>query len=225
LADSHSILAHHFDTLEQQRESQTVGMWIFLGTEVLLFGALFTAYMAYRFYYAPAFEAASNHLVAAIGGVNTLVLLTSSLTMALGVHAAREGKQRMLLTCLLLTAALGGVFMGLKVLEYWIDYREQLVPGLAFDKEMWGTLERPVEWRQVALFFSFYYILTGLHAVHMLVGIGLLLVMALLAWRGRFPPVNYVPVELAGLYWHFVDIVWIFLLPLLYLIGQRHSLL
>lgn len=222
MSDHHAFLAHHFDTIQQQREAQAVGMWMFLATEVLLFGALFVSYTAYRTFYPEAFEAGSSHLIALIGGGNTVVLLTSSLTMAMAVYAAQTGKRRMLVLCLLLTIALGLVFLGVKAVEYWIDYREALVPGLAFDEQRW--IEEGVNPHHVALFFSFYYIMTGVHAVHMIGGISVMGVMTFLAYRGRFPKENYMPVEMAGLYWHFVDIVWIFLLPMLYLIGTRHSL-
>ncbi len=215
-------LAHHFRSLEQQRAAQLLGMWIFLATELLIFGALWTGYAVYRFYYGPAFEAASRHLSLWLGTVNTVVLLASSLTMALAVHAAHGGQRRRLVTCLTLTALLGATFLAVKALEYWIDFREQLVPGLAFDTPAWPRLG--VDPRHVQLFFALYYVMTGLHAVHLLVGIGLLSVIAILAQLGRFSPENYVGVELSGLYWHFIDVVWIYLFPLLYLVGTRSSL-
>jgi cytochrome c oxidase subunit 3 len=215
-------LAHHFHSLEQQHASQLLGMWIFLATELLIFGAMWTGYAAYRFNYAPAFEAASRHLSVFIGTLNTIVLLASSLTMALAVRAAQVGSRRSLLVCLLLTAALGATFLGVKAVEYWIDYVEKLVPGLAFDPQEWSR--QGIDARHVQLFLMFYYIMTGLHAVHLIVGIGLLLVMTLLAWRGHFTPEHYMGVELSGLYWHFVDVVWIYLFPLLYLVGTRTSL-
>jgi len=220
-----TLVAHHFDTLEQQREADTLGMWVFLATEVMVFGALFTGYAAYRGTHAEEFEAASRHLNVLIGGVNTIVLLTSSLTMALSVHATRVGRQRRLVTCLVLTALLGTMFMGFKAVEYYIDYRDNLVPGLAFRTSDWTERGlRAENVRFVQLFLLFYYIMTGLHALHLTVGIGLLIVLAVLAARGRFGPEYYMPVEVSGLYWHFVDVVWIFLLPLLYLIGTHTSL-
>jgi cytochrome c oxidase subunit 3 len=210
----------HYETLAHQEESTTLGMWIFLATEVLIFGALFTGYTAYRAIYSASFEAASGRLNLLIGGVNTVVLLTSSLTMALAVHAVRLNRQRRLVTCLILTAAMGAAFLVLKAVEYYTDYREQLVPILAFDPSEWTSGEvRP---GQVQLF---YYCLTGLHAVHLTIGITILLVLAVMAARRRFTPAYHAPVEIWGLYWHFVDIIWIFLLPLLYLIGTRTSLL
>jgi len=225
LATNHAVLAHHFEDLEQQRETAEFGMWMFLATEVLIFGALFTCYAVYRLRYPQDFEAASAKLNIWIGSLNTIVLLSSSLTMALSVHAARVGRQQMLLTCLLLTILLGGTFLGFKVLEYYEDYREDLVPGLAFDPGEWTKIEGaegPVNPQRVQLMLVFYYIMTGLHAVHMIVGMGLLVWLVIEARKGLLTPVRYMPVEVIGLYWHFVDIVWIFLLPLLYLTGTHH---
>jgi cytochrome c oxidase subunit 3 len=219
MADKSAVLWHHFDDLSHQHEANALGMWAFLATEVLVFGALFTGYAAYRFSYAEAFEEASSRLNVLIAAVNTVVLLTSSLTMALSVWAAQVGRRRMLVWCLLLTALLGTAFLVFKVVEYSEDYREQLVPGLAFDPGKWKDTNPA----HVQLFLAFYYIMTGLHAVHLTVGIGIVLFLALMAWRGAYTPAYYAPVEMWGLYWHFVDIVWIFLLPLLYLIG-RHEL-
>jgi cytochrome c oxidase subunit III len=221
VSDRHAVLAHQFDTLPQQREAQALGMWIFLATELLIFGALFTGYVVYRARDPYDFAVASMHLNLPIGALNTLILLTSSLTMALAVHAAQTGRKRALVRCLLLTALLGMAFMAFKAVEYATDYRDQLVPRLAFDPQQWRDLSANPN--HVQLFLMFYYVMTGLHGVHVMVGIGLIAVMAVLAQRGRFPAENYMPVELTGLYWHFVDIVWIFLLPLLYLIGTRTS--
>ncbi|HZV04349.1 MAG TPA: cytochrome c oxidase subunit 3 [Gemmataceae bacterium] len=220
-----TILAHHFASLEQQRETATFGMWMFLATEVLIFGAVFTCYAVYRLRYAADFEAASARLNILIGSINTIVLLSSSLTMALSVHATRVGRRQMLLTCLLLTILLGGMFLGFKVVEYYKDYVENLVPGLAFDPSEWTKVEGtegPVHPQRVQLMLVFYYIMTGLHAAHMIVGMGLLIWLVVEARKGLLTPVRYMPVEVIGLYWHFVDIVWIFLLPLLYLTGTHH---
>jgi cytochrome c oxidase subunit 3 len=196
-------------------------MWVFLATEVMVFGVLFTGYTAYRAEYPESFTAASRRLNVTIGGINTVVLLTSSLTMALSVYAARLGQQKMLVRGLVLTALLGTVFMALKAVEYSLDYKENLVPRLRFQPDEWTG--PGVDAKQVELFLMFYYIMTGLHALHLTVGIAVLAVIAYLAWRGAYSPENYSPVEVAGLYWHFVDVIWIFLLPLLYLIGTRHS--
>jgi cytochrome c oxidase subunit 3 len=215
-------LRHQFESLEQQHEAGTLGMWVFLATEVMVFGALFTGYAAYRAIYPEAFAAASGHLNVLIGGVNTLVLLTSSLTMALAVHAVQVGQRRMLVGCLVLTAVLGAAFMVLKAVEYYTDYVDRLVPGLAFEPRQWTELG--VSPDQVQLFLLFYYLMTGLHALHLTIGIVVLIVLAVLARRGSFSPEYYSPVEVSGLYWHFVDVVWIFLLPLLYLIGTHTRL-
>lgn len=225
MSTNHAVLAHHFEDLEQQRETAEFGMWLFLATEILIFGAIFTAYTVYRLRYPHDFEAASARLNVLIGSVNTIVLLSSSLTMVLSVHATRVGRRQMLLTCLLLTILLGATFLGLKVVEYYIDYKENLVPGLAFDSGEWTKLDGeqgPVQPQRVQLMLAFYYIMTGLHAVHMIIGMGLLVWLVSEARKGLLTPVRYMPVEVIGLYWHFVDIVWIFLLPLLYLTGKHH---
>lgn len=214
-------LAHHFADLGQQRESLTLGMWIFLATEMLLFGGMFAGYTAYRALYHHAFEETSRHLLLAIGGPNTLVLLGSSLTMALAVHAAQTDAHRRLYTCLVLTALLGSVFLALKFLEYYIDYEHHLVPALSFRPQEW--IDRGVDPNRVKLFLAFYYIMTGIHAVHLTVAVGLIAVLAVLAFRGHYAGGHFAPVEVAGLYWHFVDVIWLFLLPLLYLVGTRHS--
>ena len=220
---NHSILAHHFEDLEQQRETETMGMWLFLATEILIFGAIFTGYTIYRVRYPRDFEAASAKLNVLIGSINTIVLLSSSLTMALSVHATRVGRQKMLMTCLTLTIVLGATFLGLKALEYYSDYEDFLVPGLRFRPGEWTELTPPANPQHVQLMLAFYYIMTGLHAVHMLVGMGLLVWLVLRARQGMLTPVRYMAIEVIGLYWHFVDIVWIFLLPLLYLTGTHHG--
>jgi cytochrome c oxidase subunit 3 len=223
LSTNHSALAHHFEDLGQQRETEMMGMWLFLATEVLIFGAIFTCYTVYRLNFPHDFEASSSRLNVLIGSINTIVLLSSSLTMALSVHATRVGRQQMLLTCLGLTILLGGTFLGLKAVEYYEDYKEDLVPGVRFNPAEWTEMRPPANPQRVQLMLAFYYIMTGLHAVHMLVGMGLLIWLLLRARRGELTPVRYMAVEVVGLYWHFVDIVWIFLLPLLYLTGTHHG--
>jgi cytochrome c oxidase subunit 3 len=210
---------HHFDDLEHQQQATLFGMWIFLATEVLIFGGIFTGYTVYRIQYTPAFEVASRHLNLWIGGINTLVLLTSSLTMVLAIDAIRHGRSRASARQLLLTAALGTAFLAFKAAEYYLDYRENLIPGFAFNPTEWTALNvRP---QQVQLFLVFYYFLTGLHAIHLFIGIAVVLILAWMTHRERFSSEYYSPVESWGLYWHFVDLVWVFLLPLLYLIGSR----
>jgi cytochrome c oxidase subunit III len=215
-----ALLAHHFDDIEQQRDAERLGMWIFLATEVLIFGALFTGYFVYRSWYPKDFEAVSGKLNVLIGAINTVVLLASSLTMALSVYAVRVGRQRMLINCLILTAALGTTFMVLKGIEYYADYRDGLVPNTdRFDDAEW-TKEN-VSPQKVILFLVFYYVMTGLHAVHLTIGIGIIIWLIVRAWRGTLSPEQYIPVEVSGLYWHLIDVVWIFLLPVLYLTGTH----
>ena len=208
-----AALAHHFDDLEQQRNASTFGMWVFLATEVLFFGVLFATYAIYRAWYADAFAAASHELDVTLGTINTAVLITSSLTMALGVHAAQLGQRKLLMTFLVLTMVLGATFLGIKSVEYYHKFVEHHVPGPSFQFEK-------AHIRHAQIFFSLYFVMTGLHALHMVIGLGIMLVMLWLAWRGTITPEYYSPIEISGLYWHFVDIVWIFLFPLLYLIHQ-----
>jgi cytochrome c oxidase subunit III len=244
-ANGSTVLAHHFEDLGQQHDAATLGMWVFLATELMVFGGLFAGYTVYRVSYPESFEQASQHLNIVIAAVNTVVLLTSSLTMALGVWAVQVGRSRTLTYCLIVTALLGTTFLVIKVFEYYGDYRDKLVPGLSFDVYDWVPKQEkykapdispnlepadrtmPVEvtvafGERVKLFFAFYYIMTGLHAVHLIVGVAILAVLAVQASRGRFTPEYYSPVEVAGLYWHFVDVVWIILLPILYLVGTLH---
>jgi cytochrome c oxidase subunit III len=220
MASSHAATHwHHFDNLEHQQQATLFGMWIFLATEILIFGGIFTAYTVYRIAYVDAFEVASRQLNLWIGGINTLVLLTSSLTMVLAIHAIRQGRSHSSALHLLLTAALGTTFFGFKAVEYYLDYRENLVPIFAFNPTEWAALNvRP---EHVQLFFIFYYFLTGLHAIHLLIGIAVVLVLAWLTRRDHFSAEYHSPIESWGLYWHFIDVVWVFLLPLLYLVGSR----
>jgi len=212
-SESQSALAHQFDDLEQQSEAVTIGMWAFLITEVLFFGGLFTGYAVYRAMYPQSFAEASRHLDVVLGAVNTAVLICSSLTMALAVRAAQFSQRAALIGFLLATMLLGSVFLGVKVVEYSDKFAHHLVPGRAFTFE--GS-HAP----QAQLFFSFYFAMTGMHAVHMIIGLGILAVLVVLAWRGRFSSEYYAPIDVTGLYWHFVDIVWIFLFPFLYLISR-----
>jgi cytochrome c oxidase subunit 3 len=213
-AHHHPALQHHFDDLGQQQEASTLGMWVFLTTEIMFFGGLFMAYVLYRAWYPGAFAAASHHLDVWLGTVNTAVLIGSSLTMALAVHAAQLGGRRTLVVFLLLTMVLGAVFLGIKAVEYAHKFEEGLIPGPAFH------FEGP-QARHAQIFFSLYFAMTGMHALHMVVGLGIMGVMVWLSARGRFSEEYYTPIEISGLYWHFVDIVWIFLFPLLYLIGRH----
>jgi cytochrome c oxidase subunit 3 len=198
-------------------------MWTFLATEVMFFGGLFAGFAAYRFTDPTAFAAACKKLLLWAGTINTFVLLTSSLTMALAVRAGQQGNAKHQVTYLRLTMLLATVFLGIKAFEYYKEYTESLVPGLNFS---WEHLEirgaTPHVIKQTELFFVFYFFMTGLHAIHMVIGIGVMSWMAVLAGRGRFTAEYHTPLELTGLYWHFVDMVWVFLFPLLYLI-ERHK--
>jgi len=213
-ADARAVAAHHFDSPAQQREAASLGMWVFLVTEVMFFGGLFLAYAVYRWSFPRAFAAASRELDIVLGTTNTAVLIASSLTMALAVRSAQRGKRRPLVLFLLLTMVLGSVFLGIKTYEYHHKFVEGLVPGAAFHFE--GE-----EAAHAEIFFCLYFAMTGLHALHMIIGLGVLAVMLVLGARGRFGPLYHNPVECSGLYWHFVDIVWIFLFPLLYLVGRH----
>lgn len=213
-AGASSHVAHQFDSAEQQRSAAELGMWLFLITEVLFFGGLFLAYSIYRFMFPEAFVAGSLKLDLWLGAFNTLVLLTSSLTMALAVNAAEEGKQARLLLFLLATMALGATFLGIKAFEYAHKWHEHLIPGATFVLE-------GVDRSHAQMFFILYFTMTGLHALHMVIGIAVLAALWLMAAVGRFSAAYNNPIYVAGLYWHFVDIVWIFLYPLLYLVGGR----
>ena len=208
-------VSHQFEDLAQQKESATLGMWAFLITEVLFFGGLFTAYIVYRTAYPAAFALASHQLDIMLGAVNTAVLLASSLTMAMAVHGAQEGKRSKSLRFLLLTGLLGFVFLGIKAVEYAHKFEHHLFPDQSFQ---FDSPNAP----HAKLYFALYFTLTGMHALHMIIGIGILAVILRMAMKGAFTKEWHVPVEIFGLYWHFVDIVWIFLFPLLYLV-HRHG--
>ena len=248
----HPRLQHHFETMAQQKEAATLGMWVFLLTEVLFFGGLFFAYFIYRIWYFDAFAEASRTLAIGWGALNTAVLILSSLTMALAVRAAQTNEQKAIVRWLILTMILGAVFLGVKVIEYADKFEHRHVPGPNFVWESEhaasggtaaadehggaeaaaavaaGTGHRPAGHggldlqRLTQIYFSLYFTMTGLHALHMIVGIGIMLVITRMAAKGTFSESYYTPVEIAGLYWHFVDLVWIFLFPLLYLV-ERHN--
>jgi len=214
---------HYFEDLQTQKEAASLGMWLFLVTEVMFFGGLFLAYAVYRALYPAAFAHGSHLLSWELGAFNTFVLILSSLTMALGVHAAATGRRKATSAYLLLTILLGSAFLGVKVVEYKDKFDHHLVPGPSFGAVAAAGADAahgfPPELSHAGqIYFSLYFAMTGLHAVHMLAGIPLLAWLALAAWRGHYTAEYHVPVENVGLYWHFVDIVWIFLFPLLYLI-------
>lgn len=277
MTQHHSVLAHHFDTLEQQKEAATLGMWTFLATEIMLFGGVFLAYTIYRGAYPEVFAAGAHHLNLVLGTINTVVLLCSSLTVALAVYSAEHGNRNRMVLLLLATIALGLTFMVIKAFEYGEKFshcfdaqsHECLVPGEWFKwpAEEGGTgvavgaesgaghgaaaegageaeghgegaqtpgqgtairpnssvvappiVEIPREERRYQLFFILYFLATGLHALHMIIGTTLIGVIAWIGWRGGIPPEKTTLVENGGLYWHLIDIVWVFLFPLFYLI-------
>ena len=243
-------LAHHFESMEQQNQANTLGIWLFLGTEILFFGAILGAYAIYRDRYSEAFALASEMLNVGVAAFNTVVLIGSSMTVVLAVHAVRLGRNGQLQLWLWMTLLLGAVFLGVKVYEYHADYVENMIPGLgAYDhkkafypkewNEKWVDHEKKHHtgpWTekdqeeaelvakqmvpQGEMFFCFYFITTGLHATHMIIGMAIFLVVIYYARQGTYTPTHRSPIEVLGLYWHFVDIVWVWLFPLLYLI--RH---
>jgi cytochrome c oxidase subunit III len=223
-------LGEQYRNREQAHETAALGMWVFLVTEVMFFAPLFLGLAAYRFQFPDAFERASEKLNWVIGGINTVVLLVSSLFMVLAVHEVKCGRQKRVVNYLLLTALLGVSFLFLKAYEYYTDYRDNLIPGWRFVDSEWISEEglapgqkplTPAEVPHVKLFLVFYWFMTALHGVHVTIGIGVVLVIAHLAHRRHFSPSYYTPVDVTALYWHFVDTVWIFLLPMLYLLGTH----
>ena len=232
----HPGLQHHFANMEQQREAGTLGMWVFLVTEIMFFGGMFLAYTLYRSKYPTAFASGSNHLDITLGAVNTGVLILSSFTMALAVYGTQVGKRRLQIFCLSLTIVLGLTFLGIKAVEYKDKYVDNLIPGTLipghpfhpavqapgepFDEHKLHLLPG-AEVQNVEMFYWIYFAMTGMHAVHMVIGVGLLSFLLFFSARGRYGPEYYNPIEVTGLYWHFVDIVWIFLFPLLYLLGRH----
>ena len=206
-------LHEQFDTSRQQLKASKLGMWTFLATEILLFGALFCVYAYYRFKFPQGYALGSKHTDVVLGTIETAVLLTSSLTMALSIRAIRLAQRRGAILLLLITAAFGIAFLGIHASEYVHEWHEYLLPGDRFDTSL-----RAVTGTE--MFFTLYYVMTVLHALHVTIGLGALLVLAMLTWRDRFSPTYFTPVELGGLYWHLVDIVWIFLFPLFYLVSR-----
>ena len=237
-------LRHHFADVEQQRNAASLGMWWFLGTEIMFFGGMFCGYLVYRRIYFPEFAVASKSLDLFVGTFNTIVLICSSLTVAQAVRAAQLGNRKLQVRMLLLTLLFGLSFLGIKTYEWGQKYKEHHIP--TFDYNVIGgegdlvkghehllgidkVKKDPVKLRQreaeiqrhTKIFYSLYFALTGMHAIHMIVGVGIFIVITWMAHKGRFTPEYHTPLEIAGLYWHFVDIVWIYLFPLLYLIDRK----
>jgi cytochrome c oxidase subunit 3 len=215
---SEKYLKHHFVNAAQQMDADMLGMWTFLITEVLFFGGMFAAYAVYRDLYPEAFAATSEFMNVKIGAANTAVLICSSLTMAMAVRSAQLSRRNALIRYLFGTLFFGGIFLGVKAYEYHEKYIEHLIPGPNFHPEHLA----PQFMHHSQILFFLYFCMTGMHAVHMIVGVGLLTFLIIQAYRNIFNANNFVTVEMIGLYWHFVDIVWIFLFPLLYLIGHWH---
>jgi cytochrome c oxidase subunit 3 len=237
----HHAYQHQFESAAQQHEAAALGMWAFLATEVLFFGGVFAAYAIYRHTYFEEFKAASHRLYDWVGLFNTGVLLCSSLTAALAVRSAQLVQRENVFRFLVLTSILGTTFLVVKAGEYYVDYREHLIPGQSFqledadfpkdmpgyDSQQAGFVDpyksedeatRKDFTQHARMFFLFYFIMTGIHATHMIVGIAILLILAVRVKHGAYQFQNHNTIEMIGLYWHFVDVVWIFLYPLLYLI-------
>lgn len=208
---------HHFETEAQQREAASFGMWLFLLTEIMFFGGLFMAYLLYRNWYNPAFVHASHTLNIWLGAINTGVLITSGFAMAMAVYAAEVRKKGMLVLCLGLTNLFGIAFLVVKYFEYAEKFRDHHVPGLQFSIADFASLGVDMA-QKTQIYYSLYFAMTGMHALHMIIGIVLIFWYMVRANRGEFTEGYVAPIENFGLYWHFVDIVWIFLFPLLYLI-------
>ena len=219
----HPRLQHHFESMSQQHDASSLGMWIFLSTEVLFFGGLFLAYGFYRWLYYDAFIAASHHQNIILGGINTAVLICSSLTVAMSIYFAQRNRQKAVVVMVILTMLLGLAFLGIKAIEYKEHFDHHLFPGPHF--QLQDDPKTAVNETQFAgtaqMFYVLYFFMTGLHAFHMVIGLGIYAWLLLRSMKKEFGPDYYSPLEAGGLYWHFVDIVWIFLFPMLYLIGRH----
>lgn len=214
-------LAHHFDTEGQQAGSAKFGMWVFLATEILMFSGLFLAYFIVRMFYPDMVLSSHELLDKTMGGINTVVLLTSSFTMAMGVRAAQLGDKKGVVNNIILTILFACVFMVVKYFEYTGKFAHGIFPGKYFDYAAASEYAHEHGHELLGkphIFFGLYFVMTGLHGVHVVVGIGVLIWVLLRAQKGEFGPRYYTPVENVGLYWHLVDLVWIFLFPLLYLV-------
>jgi cytochrome c oxidase subunit 3 len=234
-AEHPAYLRHHFNSVEQQADTTHFAMWLFLLTEVMFFGGLFTAYLIYRNWYYPAFVSGSHQLNVVWGTTNTVVLIFSSFTMAMGVWCSETRRRKGLVLCLSLTLFLGLVFLGIKTIEYREKIEMHHVPGFHYSLQSFLDPEsNPEVYREyhdkplaldmaqhTELYFSLYFVMTGMHALHMIIGIGILAFMIFRARAGAYTEGHVTFVENFGLYWHFVDIVWIYLFALLYLISRH----
>ncbi len=203
--------AHHFSSWAAQKHAERMGMWLFLATEILLFAGLFTGYTVYRYLYPETFHRASRFLDVYLGTANTIVLITSSFTVAMAVYFAKSGRNRLVALMLLLSFAMGAAFLSVKGFEYAHKFQEGALPGKFYSMKELTLPGAP-------MFFTVYFLTTGLHAFHVIVGMSILMWVAIRALRDEFTPKHYTAVELGGLYWHLVDLIWIFLYPLLYLV-------
>lgn len=211
---ANSYVAHQFDSMEQQKSSATLGMWLFLATEIMFFGGFFMAYIVYRLLYPAGFQAASEQLDVWLATVNTVFLLSSSFFVALAVHAGQLGHSKKIALYLGLTMLMALLFLGFKAYEYHHEYVEMLIPGLNF------TFPAPHE-KSAMIFFSLYFGMTGMHALHMIIGVAIMIVLIIMSLKNKFNAEYHNPIEIFGLYWHFVDIVWLFIWPLLYMISPQ----
>lgn len=207
-------VAHHFDSADTQFDAGKMGIWLFLVTEILLFGGLFCAFAIFRSWYFDAFVEGHHHLDWKMGSLNTVVLLASSLTMALAVRAAQTNNKSLTALLLGLTLACAGIFLVIKYGEYSHKFHDGLLPG----KHFTAPTEHAPAW-QVGIYFAIYFVMTGIHGVHVLIGMGLITWVLIRTLKGEFSSRYYAPVEGVGLYWHLVDLIWIYLFPLLYLVG------
>ncbi len=212
ITKSHFPLAVHFANPEQQVEAGKLGMWLFLATEILLFGGLFVAYAIFHHLHPELFKAAHRFLDVKLGAINTVVLLFSSLTVVLAIHAAQKNKTHLIVLNLVITLVCAGTFLVIKYFEYTHKFHAGLLPGYFFTN---ATVPSP---DQAHVFFGIYFMMTGLHGLHVVIGMIVLLWLLVRALKGQFGEQYYLPLELGGLYWHLVDVIWIFLFPLLYLI-------
>jgi cytochrome c oxidase subunit 3 len=205
-------VGHHYDNAEHEFSSAKQGMWIFMVTEVLMIGALFVGYLLFRLRFPEAFHEAHQHLDVKLGTTNTVILLVSSATMVLGVSAVQRGNNKRGMRMLMATVALGACFLVVKYFEYTHEFKEGIFPGGYYHFEGLKTAHAP-------LFYSFYFVMTGIHAFHVIVGMSLITWLITKIKRGHISKDYFTPIELVGFYWHFVDLVWIYLFPLLYLLG------
>lgn len=205
-------VAHHFDSADTQFDANKMGIWLFLLTEILLFGGLFVAFFVFRAWYFDAFVAAHNHLDKVMGGINTVILLTSSLTIALAIRAAQTNNKKLTVGLLATTIACAAAFMVIKYFEYSHKIHDGLLPGKYFTYE-------GAKYAEESVFFALYFVMTGIHGFHVLIGIGLITWVLIRAIKGEFSSRYYAPLEGVGLYWHLVDLIWIFAFPMLYLVG------